>query len=420
MIGYLIIAAIGAIFAYIFIRTAALALSSKVLMRSETFQSYVEEGKDALIALLKNPEGEKEPIGDLLIWNRTYPELHVNLYRQNKLYYTTPDFQSGYDGLEAVYIFEINAPYGQETVHLYPCYTKQFSMQLSMMSMAASGMLFVFFVLFMCHYKFKYLMRISQILEQMEGGNLKKRIPLEGEDELTQVARHINVLAGRIEQDMEEEKRLRAQNMQMISSLSHDIRTPLTAVMSYLDFLEKGAYSSSSQMEAYIHIASQKARQMKEVTDTLFTYTSEDKGPVHKKAQCFEAHTLAEQMLLEIDDWLDGCGFTMMYENTMPKGDRLSVDIVLLRRILDNFCSNIEKYADAIKPVQVMIKKENQKFVLSMSNAIRVKARETESYGIGLKNCKELIESYNGTCKIWQEEGQFQVVMTLPLQNSLE
>ena len=104
----------------------------------------------------------------------------------------------------------------------------------------------------------------------------------------------------------------------------------------------------------------------------------------------------------------------------MTKGDTLSIDVVLLRRVLDNFCSNIEKYADKMKPVQVSIKKENQKFILSITNAINLKGVETESHGIGLENCKEIIESYNGSCKIWQDKLQFQVVMELPLQNSLE
>lgn len=420
IIGYIIIAAIGAIFSYVFIHTAALSMGSKVLTRSEKFQAYIKEGALELVTLLQSSEGEEFPIGSLLTWNVEYPELQISLYREDKLYYTSPDLTASHYGLEDFYTFEVKTPYGRESVKLYPCYTKQFVMQVGIMSRMASGMLFIFFVLFMCHYKFKYLLRISEILKLMESGDLKKRIPLEGEDELTQVARHINALASRIEQEIEEEKRLRAQNMQMVSSLSHDIRTPLTAVMSYLDFLEKGAYSSSSQMEEYIHIASQKALQIKGVTDTLFSYAGTSKREMTKKNQLFEAHILADQILLEIDDWLDSCGFNVTYENTMTKGDTLSIDVVLLRRVLDNFCSNIEKYADKMKPVQVSIKKENQKFILSITNAINLKGVDTESHGIGLENCKEIIESYNGSCKIWQDKLQFQVVMELPLQNSLE
>ena len=420
IIGYIFIAAIGAIFSYMFIHAAALSLGSKVLLRSETFQSYVEEGSKELVTILKNDSEQERLMGNLLKWNLQYPELQIHLYKGDELYYTSPDLiERYYEGGDS-YHFQVQTPYGVEKVELYPCYTKQFIRQMSKVSGMAAGMLFIFFMLFMCHYKFKYLLKINDILKEMEEGDLKKRIPLEGEDELTQVAQHINVLATRIEQEIEEEKRLAAQNRQMVSSLSHDIRTPLTAIMSYLNFLEKDMYSSPEQMKEYLHIASQKALQIKGVTDTLFSYVGVEKSKETKKNQLFEAHILAEQILLEIGDWLESCGFDVIYENTMTKGDTLSIDLILLRRVLDNFCSNIEKYADKLKPVQVSIEKVNQQFVLSLTNTIHFEERERESYGIGLENCKEIIESYKGQCKIYQNEFTFQVIMALPLQNSLD
>ena len=420
IIGYIIIAAIGAVFSYVFIHAAALSMGSKVLLRSEVFQSYVEEGAVELVKLLQNDSSEEVLIGNLLKWNLQYPELQIHLYKEDELYYTSPDLIERYYGGEDFYTFEVKTVYEIEKVELYPCYTKQFVRQMSRVSRMAAGTLFVFFMLFMCHYKFKYLLKINETLKEMEGGDLKKRIPLEGEDELTQVAHHINALASRIEQEIEEEKRLRTQNMEMVSSLSHDIRTPLTAVISYLNFLEKDMYSSPEQMKEYIHIASQKALQIKGVTDTLFSCAGVEKSEVTKKNQLFEAHILADQILLEIDDWLESCGFNVLYENTMTKGETLSIDMILLRRVLDNLCSNIEKYANKMKPVKVSIKKIDQKFVLSLMNAINFEERERESYGIGLKNCKEIIESYNGRCVTYNDKLTFQVIMELPLQNSLD
>ncbi|MBU3811800.1 MAG: HAMP domain-containing histidine kinase [Candidatus Niameybacter stercoravium] len=420
IIGYIIIAAMGAIFSYIFIHTAVLTIGSKVLTRSEQYNEYIRKGAKELAAILQSTGVEEDSIGSLLVWNIEYPELQVSLYREDKLYYSSPDFQTSDYGIEEIYVFKVNTPYGVDRIQIYPCYTKQFMIQVSVMSMIASGILFVFFVLFMCHYKFKYLLKISEVLEYMESGDLKKRIPLEGEDELTQVASHINALVCRIEQEIEEEKRLRAHNMQMVSSLSHDIRTPLTAVISYLDFLKEGVYTSSQQREEYIHIASQKALQIKGVTDTLFSYAGMPKGQMNKKDQLYEVHTLADQILLEIDDWLDGCGFTVICEKDISKGHEISIDVVLLRRVLDNLCSNIEKYADKMQPVKVCIKEENQRLIIKLTNGISHKRADVESYGIGLKNCKEIVESYKGKWSVLQDKMQFQVVIELPLQNSLE
>lgn len=420
IIGYILIALMGATFAYLFIHTATLSIASKVIVRSEYFQSYMTKATTELQLVLENPEigeGYTEP---LVVWNLDYPELQVSLYREDKLYYTTPYFQTSDYGLEEVYFFELTTPMGKDSVELYPCFTTKFMLETRIMSITASGILFVFFVIFLCQCKFRYLMQISKLIKVIGEGELSRRIPLEGHDELTGVAMRINALVDRIEQDIEEEKNLQAKNMQMVSSLSHDIRTPLTAVMSYLDFLERKAYSSPEQMEEYIQIASQKAIQIKAVTDALFAHAGIGRQEVVKKDQLFDVCTLGDQILLEIDDWLESAGFEIIYENTIQKAYEVSIDIILLRRVLDNLCSNIEKYGDQTKPVHAVIKVEEEQLIFSLSNGIKLKNESVESYGIGLQNCKDIIESYGGIFEVKSKKGYFEIKIYLHLQNSLE
>lgn len=414
----MVIALVGAIFSYVFIQTGVLAIGSKVLTRSDGFNEYVNQGATELVSAL---EKDVNNIGEILKWNLEYPELQVSLYRADELYYTSPDFQTSDYGLEDIYIFEITTAYGIEEVHISPCYTQKFILQMRIMSLTASGILFIFFTLFMCHYKFKYLLLISETLKMMEVGNLKKRIVVQGEDELAQVAMNINALADRIEEDIEAEKQLRAQNMQMVSSLSHDIRTPLTAVISYLDFLYRKMYVSQEQMDEYIQIASQKALQIKGVTDTLFAYTGDNKQDFSKKDQVFKVDILVNQIFLEMDDWLESAGFQFVYKNNISHKYEISIDIMLLRRILDNLCSNIEKYGDCNSPVHAVVKVEEGKLVFNLLNKKREDQRKcVESHGIGLKNCRSIIEGYGGNLEVKVDKTFFEVIIELYLQNSLE
>ena len=75
-------------------------MGSKVLIRSEKFQAYIKEGALELVTLLQSSEGEEFPIGSLLTWNVEYPELQISLYREDKLYYTSPDLTASHYGLE--------------------------------------------------------------------------------------------------------------------------------------------------------------------------------------------------------------------------------------------------------------------------------------------------------------------------------
>ena len=97
----------------------------------------------------------------------------------------------------------------------------------------------------------------------MEAGDLSKRIPLEGEDELTELALSINHLADAMSYNLKRFEEINRERFQTIAVLSHDLRTPLTVVMSYLQFIKDGQYIDNSQLRLYAERAFDKANTIK-------------------------------------------------------------------------------------------------------------------------------------------------------------
>lgn len=91
---------------------------------------------------------------------------------------------------------------------------------------------------------------------------------MRGQHEISQLAADINDMAKTLEQQIELEKELKQQNIQMIRSLSHDLRTPLTAVISYLDIIKQE--KDKGEQTKYLEIVSSKAFQIKYLIDQLF------------------------------------------------------------------------------------------------------------------------------------------------------
>lgn len=96
----------------------------------------------------------------------------------------------------------------------------------------------LFVLILLLQKKFSYILRISSTVEKMEAGDLSKRIPLEGEDELTELALSINHLADAMSYNLKRFEEINRERFQTIAVLSHDLRTPLTVVMSYLQFIK--------------------------------------------------------------------------------------------------------------------------------------------------------------------------------------
>lgn len=145
--------------------------------------------------------------------------------------------------------------------------TLQTEYLLNLMCVFVGIFITIFVLILLLQKKFSYIIQISSIVEEMESGNLFQRIPIEGEDELSDLALSINHLAEAMSYNLNRSEQITQERFETIAVLSHDLRTPLTSVMSYLQFIRDGQYSNEDQLHLYAERAYDKANRIKEMSD---------------------------------------------------------------------------------------------------------------------------------------------------------
>lgn len=319
---------------------------------------------------------------------------------------------------------------------------------------------FILLFLFMIRKKISYIEQLREELTILEGGDLNYHVTVSGMDELAELALGINSMRRSILEREAGEQEARKANYDLVTSISHDLRSPLTSLLGYLDFLEQGFYDGEEQFSHFLHISHEKAIQIKDMSDQLFEYfLVYDKDSCHQELELVSAMTIAEQMICENVFELESKGYevhqTMEEINCM-----LNVNIQMTRRIFDNLFRNIIKYADTAKPVDVRCWMENDgagerrrgqmendgtgretrgqmendgagrktrgqmendgtgegtRFCVELHNSKRPDKSSTESSGIGLKTCDRILQEHGGTFLVTETETDFTVCAIWPV-----
>lgn len=246
------------------------------------------------------------------------------------------------------------------------------------------------------------IMKGIEALESDEGYEVK----VEGGDELSELATAVNDISERQRRVRTEEKALMQEKEDFIRSLSHDIRTPLTSIIAYSEYMSQNEISDAERAE-YLELIYKKSIQIKELTDILL-------GGGMRKLEYFEdARLLFCQLVDEMEASLEA---DFKLETELPSESFSgSFDVRELQRIFDNLSSNIAKYAESLVPVRLSVKVEGTYLSLTQSNGVREKGTEYESHGIGLESIRRIAELYGGKVEVRDEKSEFSIKITLSL-----
>ena len=215
----------------------------------------------------------------------------------------------------------------------------------------------------------------------------------EGADEIANLSSNVERMRRRMLDHIKSEQEARQANTELITSISHDIRTPLTVLMGYIEMM-KERECGDEIMESYIAATESTALRLKQLSDDMFKYSlafGDTKGMI--KLEEYDALTLFDQLLSEHTVLMREMGYDI---HTIYIGDRLDDGCVVLTdaqnlmRIVDNIFSNLRKYADTEHPILFTINAHQNKIIFECENKVRTDTGEAESNGIGLKTCERL------------------------------
>ncbi|MBL0387259.1 HAMP domain-containing histidine kinase [Tumebacillus sp. ITR2] len=192
--------------------------------------------------------------------------------------------------------------------------------------------------------KVRYIGELADGLLLISEGQLEHRVPEISSDELGSLAQNINHMTNELQTKIEAERLAERMKNELITNVSHDLRTPLTSVMGYLRLLHEHRYESTEQLEEYVKVAYSKSEQLQGLIEDLFEFTKLSGPGVQLVKQEICVHDLLEQLIEEWVPLFEAEGLSVL--RTLPEGHLfLPVDAEKLVRVLENLFSNVVKYS---------------------------------------------------------------------------
>ncbi len=259
--------------------------------------------------------------------------------------------------------------------------------------------------------------RISSLSRKLsEVGEDGSHAPIvyNGNDELSRLAQSAERMRKNIVSHYENEQRAYKANTELMTALSHDIRTPLTSLLLYTDALSNGKVEESEDVKKYASVCYEKATQLKNLTDTMFRYfllyTDNISRPVLQK---YDASQLLSQLVYEYDFALEQKGYNISFSG-LDKECSIKTDASVIKRVFDNVFSNLEKYADKEKPITVTVSEDETHIRISVINYISQTKPNSESNRIGLRSCKKIMSLVQGSFEYGNNGNLFEALIIIP------
>lgn len=297
-------------------------------------------------------------------------------------------------------------------IAIYSYHQSQIAIPYLVVSFIISLLFFIPVVVYMQN-RMKYIGKLKQEILNMAEGDLERAVTIKGRDEIGILAGELDKMRDALNENIKKEEETRKSNHELIRSISHDLRTPMTTMYGYLEILERKKCTQEEQQE-YIRRCIQKMEEIRCLSDKMFEYAF----AYGAQEQEEQTELYVEELLEELEkngQFLELKGYDVTYEmegQGMILGSR-----TCFQRIWNNLFSNVMKYGTA--PVLIKAEVDKGNIRIKLVNRIK-KDIAVESNKIGLKSVKKMVELQGGDFFVTKDEESFAVALEFPVFNSPE
>ncbi|MEH6941327.1 sensor histidine kinase [Bacillus sp. JJ722] len=273
-----------------------------------------------------------------------------------------------------------------------------------------------------------YLNRIIQAVHAMANGVNEPDLEIKGKSTLASFANDVNLLKQGVKTSQREQVKSERLKTELITNVSHDLRTPLTSIITYTDLL-KSTDVTDDERQSYIEIIDRKSKRLKVLIDDLFEASKMATGNIELYKSKVDLVQLLQQTLAEHDEEIASSQLQFRVSHDQQPIDAI-VDGQKLNRVFDNLILNILKYSLPHSRVYIAVKNKENEVEISFKNVSHYElgcnveelferfkrgdqSRQTEGSGLGLAIAKSIIDLHDGVLDIDVDGDLFKVTIKL-------
>lgn len=263
------------------------------------------------------------------------------------------------------------------------------------------------------------LVKLKKATQNIKEGNLDFVLDVEGKDEFSELCQDFEEMRRRLKESTEEKSLIEKENRELISNISHDLKTPITAVKGYVEGIMDGVADTPEKMDRYVRTIYNKTNEMDHLINELTFYSKIDTNRIPYTFSKLNVEDYFEDCSEEVGLELETRGIELVYANYVEKDVMVIADGEQIRRVIHNIISNAIKYMDKPKGIiQIRIKdvgdfiqieiEDNGKgigpkdlpYIFDRFYRTDVSRNSSKGgSGIGLSIVKKILEDHGG--KVW-------------------
>ena len=260
--------------------------------------------------------------------------------------------------------------------------------------------------------KLSYLSYIMDGTQRIKNGDIHHKLQLIGEDNFTTLADNINNIRDGLDKAIDSQLRSERMKSELITNVSHDLKTPLTSIINYIELIKKEENITPEYLKDYVNVLDSKSKRLKVLIEDLFEASKASSGNIELNMEKIDIIQLLRQSIGELEEKLSEANLDLKI-NVPEDKVYVRADGRRLYRVLENLLSNISKYSLSNTRVYIDITEVEGRVKLIMKNISSYElnfdpeeimerfkraddSRNTEGSGLGLAIARDLIKLQGG------------------------
>ena len=264
----------------------------------------------------------------------------------------------------------------------------------------------------------RYITKISDAMQNISEGDLNVTVEVEGDDEFSSMAANLNKMVEELKELMDKERESERTKNELITNVAHDLRTPLTSIIGYLELLSGDVKLDPELQKKYINIAYVKTKRLEKLIEDLFGFTKMNYGKLTMHVAQVDVVKLLSQLLEELYPSFVDKNLSYELQSNVP-AKVITADGNLLARLFDNLINNAIKYGADGKRIMVKLHADDEIVTVSVINYGYVipadelplifnkfyrveqsRSTNTGGTGLGLAISKNIVDMHGGTITV--------------------